>query len=174
VNAGAHLNQGERERVFDELFQANRSRIQRLCYAYLGPTGEVEDLFQEIMTNLWNSLPSFRGEAKPSTWLYRIAINTALLYKRKVVRSEALTDFADEREGPHQSLEEQERLGALRAAIARLADQDRLVVSLLLEGMSYREIADITGITVNYVGVKISRIKQALEESMTEVPHGRI
>ena len=156
------------------MFQANRSRIQRLCYAYLGPVGEVEDLFQEIMTNLWNSLPSFRGESKPSTWLYRIAINTALLYRRKVVRSEALPELADEREGPHQDLEDQERLAALRAAIARLADQDRLVVTLLLEGLSYREIADITGMTVNYVGVKISRIKQALEDAMTEAPHARI
>ncbi|HYW44105.1 MAG TPA: sigma-70 family RNA polymerase sigma factor [Bryobacteraceae bacterium] len=168
------MNHSERERLFLELLGANKSRIQRLCYGYLGSAGEVEDLFQEIMTNVWNSLPSFRGEAQARTWLYRIAMNTALVYRRKRKRGEELTDVVDERGGPHQDFEQQERLAALRTAIAALSDQDRLIVTLLLEGLSYREIADITGITVNYVGVKISRIKQALEETMTEVSHGAV
>ncbi|HEY2015769.1 MAG TPA: RNA polymerase sigma factor [Bryobacteraceae bacterium] len=166
------MNHAERERLFLDLFHANQSRIQRLCYGYLGSAEEADDLFQEIMTNVWNSLPSFRGEAKASTWLYRVAMNTALVYRKKRKRGEELTDFADERGGPQQNLEEQERLTALRGAIAGLADQDRLIVTLLLEGLSYREIADITGITINYVGVKISRIKKSLEEAMTEVSHG--
>jgi len=97
-----------------------------------------------------------------------------LVYRRKRKRGEELTDVVDERGGPHQDFEQQERLAALRTAIAALSDQDRLIVTLLLEGLSYREIADITGITVNYVGVKISRIKQALEETMTEVSHGAV
>lgn len=101
-------------------------------------------------------------------------MNTALVYRRKRKRGEELTDIADERSGPHQDLEQRERLAALRAAIATLSDQDRLIVTLLLEGMSYREMADITGISVNYVGVKISRIKETLEEMMTEVHHGAI
>ena len=168
------MSHSERERIFLELFTANKPRIQRLCYGYLGSAEEAEDLFQEIMTNVWNSLPRFRGEAQASTWLYRIAINTALVYRKKRKRGEELTDVADERGGPHQNLEQQERLAALRAAIAALPDQERLIVTLLLEGLSYREIADITGITVNYVGVKISRIKQALEDTMTEVNHGGI
>ena len=62
----------------------------------------------------------------------------------------------------------------MRRAIAGLADQDRLIVTLLLEGLSYREIAEITGLTVNYVGVKISRIKLTLEQLMTEVAHGAV
>jgi RNA polymerase sigma-70 factor (ECF subfamily) len=168
------MNHAERERLFLQLFTENRSRIHRLCYGYLGSTEEVEDLFQEIMTNVWNSLPAFRGEAKPSTWLYRVAMNTALIYRRKRQHGEELTDLPDERGGPHQDLEARERLASLRRAIATLADQDRLIVTLLLEGLSYREIADITGITINYVGVKISRIKQALEELMAEVNHGGI
>jgi RNA polymerase sigma-70 factor (ECF subfamily) len=168
------MNHSERERIFLDLFQQNRPRIERLCYAYLGTAREVDDLFQEIMTNVWNALPGFRGEASAATWLYRIAVNTALLYRKKWKQGEELADLADESAGPHQSLEDRERLQALRRAIAELPAQERLIVSLLLEGFSYKEISEITGITVNYVGVKITRIKQALEQMMTEVGHGTV
>ena len=166
------MNHAEREQLFVELFDGNRASLRRLCYGYLNSASEVDDLFQEIMTNVWNSLPSFRGEAKISTWLYRIAVNTAIIHRRKRRPSEELGEVADQRAGVHQDLERRERLEALHRAIARLGDQDRLIVSLLLEGLSYREIADITGITVNYVGVKLSRIKQTLEQLTSEVGHG--
>lgn len=169
------MTRSERERLFQELLAANRSRIQRLCYGYLGPSAEVEDLFQEILINLWNSLPSFRGESLPSTWLYRIAVNTALIHRRKRRPAEPLPEsreLLDPARGAHQALEDAERLAALRAAIAGLPDQDRLIMSLLLEGLSYKEISEITGLTVNHVGVKISRIKDVLEEMLTEAHHG--
>ena len=168
------MTRAERERLFHELFAENQSRIQRLCYGYLGPCGEVDDLFQEIMVNVWNSLPSFRGESRASTWLYRIAVNTALIYRRKRRPTEPLPELRDPARGAHQSLEDEERLAALRAAIATLPDQDRVVVTLLLEGLSYKEISEITGLTVNYVGVKISRIKQVLEERLTEAHHDTV
>src|SRR5690349_5770109 len=103
------MNHAERERLFLRLFGENKARIQRLCYAYLGSSSDIEDLFQEIMTNVWNSLPSFRGESRPETWLYRIAVNTALVYRKKWKRSEELTDLVDQRAGPQHNLEEQER-----------------------------------------------------------------
>ena len=164
----------ERERLFEELFAENRGRIQRLCYGYLGPTGDVDDLFQEVMINVWNSLPSFRGESKASTWLYRVAVNTALLHRRKRRATEPLPELRDPARGQQQSLEDQERLAALRTAVGTLPDQERLIVTLLLEGLSYKEIAEITGLTVNHVGVKISRIKQTLEDMLTEAHHGPI
>jgi len=167
------MNHAERERLFLELFHQHKPRMQRLCYGYTNSPAESEDLFQEIMTNVWNSLPSFRGDSQPGTWLYRIAVNTALMHRRKRRPSEELTDVPDRSVTPHQNLEQQERLAALHRAIATLSDQDRLIVTLLLEGLSYREIAEITGITVNYVGVKINRIKQAIEQTM-EVSHGTI
>jgi RNA polymerase sigma-70 factor (ECF subfamily) len=107
--------------------------------------------------------------------VYRIAVNTALIHvirRRRQRPSEELPDMPDHRVSTERDLEQQEQLAALHRAIAQLGDQDRLIVSLLLEGLSYKEIADVTGITVNYVGVKISRIKQALEQLMTEVSHG--
>jgi RNA polymerase sigma-70 factor (ECF subfamily) len=168
------MNHAERERMFDDLFQRHRAPIQRLCFAWLNGSGEVEDLFQEIMSHVWNALPSFRGEAQIGTWLYRIAVNTALLYRRKWRPAEPLPEVIDQSAGALQTLEDRERLDALRRAIAVLPDQDRLIVTLLLEGLSYRDIADVTGLTVNYVGVKLSRIKQAIEQRMTEECHGAI
>ena len=168
------MNHSERERMFEELFERHKAPIQRLCFAYLNAADEVEDLFQEIMSNVWHALPGFRGEAQAGTWLYRIAVNTALLYRRKLRRSEPLREVADQAAGAHHDLESRERLDALRRAIAVLPDQDRLVVTLLLEGLSYREIAEVTGLTVNYVGVKLSRIKLAIEQRMTEECHGAI
>jgi RNA polymerase sigma-70 factor (ECF subfamily) len=168
------MNHAERERMFEDLFQRHRAPIQRLCFAWLNGSGEVEDLFQEIMSHVWNALPSFRGEAQIGTWLYRIAVNTALLYRRKWRPAEPLPEVIDPSAGALQTLEDRERLAALRRAIAVLPDQDRLIVTLLLEGLSYRDIADVTGLTVNYVGVKLSRIKQAIEQRMTEECHGAI
>jgi RNA polymerase sigma-70 factor, ECF subfamily len=170
------MNRDERERLFLDLFHNNKARVQRLCFAYLSSPWEIDDLFQEIMTNLWNALPTFRGDSHPNTWLYRIAVNTALLYRRKQRPSSPLpeTDLPDLTPSTHQNLEEAERLAALRRAIASLPDQDRLIITLLLESLSYREIAEITGVTVNHVGVKISRIKQAIEQRMTEVKHGAV
>src|SRR5215467_6562807 len=168
------MNRADRERLFEELFAANQGRIQRICYGYLGPCADVDDLFQEIMVNVWNGLPNFRGESSPQTWLYRIAVNTALLHRRKRRDTEPLPELVDPSHGAHQNLEERERLAALRGAIAELPEQDRLIMTLLLEGLSYREIAEISGLTVNHVGVKISRIKQALEQRMTEVSNGAV
>jgi RNA polymerase sigma-70 factor (ECF subfamily) len=168
------MNPAERERMFEELFVHHKAPIERLCFAWLSSGSDVEDLFQEIMSNVWNALPKFRGEALPSTWLYRIAVNTALLYRRKQRPAEPLQDLPDTSVGAHQNLEDRERLQALRRAIAQLPDQDRLIVTLVLEGLSYREIAEITGLTVNYVGVKLTRIRQAIEQRMTEECHGAL
>jgi RNA polymerase sigma-70 factor (ECF subfamily) len=170
------MNHAERERLFLDLFHNNKSRIQRLCFAYLNSASDIDDLFQEIMTNVWNALPKFRGDAQPNTWLYRIAVNTALLYRRKQRPSAPLpeAELTDDAPSTHTQLEDAQRLAALHQAIATLPDQDRLIVTLLLESLSYREIAEITGLTVNHVGVKISRIKQAIEHRMTEVNHGAL
>ena len=168
------MTHGEREKIFTDLFQRHRAPIQRLCYAYLNSADEVDDLFQEIMSNVWNALPGFRGDSQPGTWLYRIAVNTALFYRRSRKRAEPLPEIVDQSAGAHQNLEDEERLAALHRAIAALPDQERLIISLLLEGLSYREISEVTGLTVNYVGVKISRIKQAIEQRMMEVNHGAL
>jgi len=105
-------------------------------------------------------------------------VNTALMYRRKRKRRAEVFSPMDEGHlhvaaaSAQDSHDDEQRIAELRRAIATLADQDRLIVTLLLEGLAYKEIADVLGISVNYVGVKISRIKQSLERRMTEVPHG--
>ena len=168
------MTHAEQERQFLELFERNKASIRRVCYGYLNSPCEVDDLFQEIMTNVWHSLPSFRGEAKVSTWVYRIAVNTALVYRKKWKQGEELPEIVDSSPCAQQTLEDRERLAMLHNAIATLPDQERLIITLLLEGLSYKEIADVTGITVNYVGVKISRIKESLEQLIGEASNGRV
>lgn len=169
------MKHAEKERLFVELFEENKTRVLRLCYGYLNSENEAEDLFQEVMKNVWNSLEGFRREAKITTWLFRIAVNTALMYRRKLRRGQELVASGavpDTAAAPAPAPDDEERLRALRGAIAALPAPDRLIVTLLLEGLSYKEIAEVTGITVNYVGVKISRIKEALEKLMKGVSHG--
>ena len=168
------MNAKQRERLFLELFHDYRERVVRLCRGYLSSPDDAEDLFQEIMTRVWNSLPQFRGEARASTWLYRIAVNSALLYRRKSMPAAPLQDVADEGLAAPDKIDQRERMAALHQAIAALGEQDRLIATLLLEGLSYKEIAEITGITVNYVGVKMTRIRQALEDSLKEYGHGKL
>ena len=119
------------------------------------------------MVNIWRGLDSFRGEAKESTWVYRIAVNTSLIYNKKTKRIQQLINQQEMDEiidQTSESIETRMNLTALRKSISGLKKQDRLIITLLLEGMSYQEIADITGISLNYVGVKINRIKKQLEK----------
>jgi RNA polymerase sigma-70 factor (ECF subfamily) len=170
------MNRHEREQLFDEIYVSMRDRIYRLCYGYLYEPAEVDDLFQEVMGNLWRSLPRFRGSSGLGTWVYRVAVNTALLYNRRLVRRRPPLDAglpavaADP--GPEESASRTQLLDRLRRCISGLSGPDRLLVTLLLEELPYREMADILGITVNYVGVRINRVKQKLETCMRE-NHGK-
>jgi RNA polymerase sigma-70 factor (ECF subfamily) len=168
---------GERERLFVEIFEANRPRLLRMCAAYLGSAADADDLFQDVMVNVWNGLPRFRHDADPSTWVYRIAVNTALMWRRTRAR-EAVTidrravDAGDVAAPGPAGPEEAATLAALHAAIAALPPPDRICIALLLDGMSYKDIAGITGLTVNHVGVRISRAKRALSARMKDSSRG--
>ena len=160
-----------------EIFEANRPRLLRLCAAYLGSAADADDLFQDVMVHVWNGLPRFRHDANPSTWVYRIAVNTALMWRRTRARESAAID----REavdvgnvaapGPI-AAEAAITLSTLRAAIAALPPQDRICIALLLDGLSYKDIAGITGLTVNHVGVRVSRAKRALSARMRDNTRG--
>ena len=163
----------QKEKLFTEVFKENKDRIFRLCYTSLNNKDEVDDLFQEVMTNVWRSLDGFRNESKISTWIYRITVNSALLFnKRFKTKSGRFQNFE------HHELEEMhgggnpfernldEDLQSLHKAIAKLNSQDRIIIGLFLEEMSYDEITEVVGISRNYVGVKINRIKTILAKTM--------
>jgi len=168
----------QKEQRFKELLYDNKEMIYRLCYAYLYNKNDVEDLFQEILINIWNSLDKFRNESKISTWIYRIAVNSALMYNRKNLKTRSVFESfeaADQNkfeDDSNECKEKEERIQQLRRAIVQLKKQDSLIIYMVLEGVKYDEIAEIMGITMSNVGVKINRIKANLFKLMQENSNG--
>jgi RNA polymerase sigma-70 factor (ECF subfamily) len=145
-----------------------------VCRYFSRNAADQQDLFQEILINTWNGLDSFRGDARPGTWMYRIAVNTALGFAGKEkkrlqfsvsLQPAALSTLSGETENSGEK-EEEQRLDELEMHINRLSVIDKVLVSLMLQELSYREIADIVGITEPNVRVKIHRIKSELQQSM--------
>ncbi len=137
--------------------------IHKLCRLYRDGLEDREDLFQEIVFQLWKSYPKFKGEAKISTWMYRIALNTAIASFRKKTTTinylDQLPDFAEEQPSDEPGLR-QERLFAV---LKLLDDSEKALIALYFEELSYQQIAEITGINENYVGVKLNRIKAKIK-----------
>ncbi len=167
------------QQQFHELVETMGDRLFRLCRGYLYAKDEVDDLFQDVLVNIWKNLEQFRHESSLETWAYRVAVNTALMYNRKTSKRAAVFRRVEPADLERGSAEEggindrHEDLERLRRCIARLAPDARLIISLVLEELSYQEIAGIVGISPNYVGVKINRIKRQLEKELLEDTHER-
>ncbi|PKP34466.1 MAG: RNA polymerase subunit sigma-24 [Bacteroidetes bacterium HGW-Bacteroidetes-17] len=169
----------EKEKLFTDLFSKNKGKIYRLCSAYLIDKTEVNDLFQEVMINVWNNIEKFRGESQISTWVYRIAVNTAFMFNKKAKKNKELfLRFSPDSHPLNNKPEEtgnepsNEMIKILHQTINTLANQDKIIISLVLEGLKYEEIGAITGLTLSNVGVKINRIKSVLLKRMKEVQNG--
>jgi len=151
------------ERVFVKIVEDNQGIIYKVCKMYRDTKEDQEDLFQEIVLQLWKAFPEFRKESKVSTWMYRIALNTAIAIFRK---NKIEIEFIESIPGSYKpntediTSENEERMFE---AIRTLNKAERAIIALYLEDYPYKEIALITGITENYVGVKISRIKEILK-----------
>lgn len=151
------------ETEFLQLLSANQGIIGKVCNIYCNQREDYEDLFQEITYQAWKGFSSFRGESKFSTWLYRIALNTAISSFRKKrpkidlvsILPDTLIDYANETNDKKQHL---------LWAIKQLNEGERAIITLYLEEISYQEIAEVIGITENNVGVKINRIKNKLHQ----------
>ena len=158
----AIMNKKQLEEHFVNLISENESMIYKICNIYANSNSEKEDLKQEIIYQLWKSFPSFRGEAKVQTWMYKVALNTALYFNKK--KSHPLTDFSNaemrEEESP---METEEQLKKLYKAIRVLDNIDRAIILLYLEKKTYLQISEIIGITEKHVSVKLVRIKDKLK-----------
>lgn len=137
---------------------------------------DIEDLLQDIYINIWNSLDKFKGEAKISTWIYRIAVNTALLHNKQLQKDrKVIANYLQEKTNEDDDYTEiEENIVLLKKSINQLMEQDRILISLLLEGLKYDDIADILGITLNNVGVKINRAKKRLTKIMEDFQYERV
>lgn len=166
------LNKFKMKYEFDHLYEEFSPRIYKLCLGYSGDKLFADDLHQETWIAVWNSLPKFRNESKIGTWIYRIAINTCLTGIRKVKNkadnSEAILSKLIDEETQDNSKE----INRLYESISQLKENERIIITLVLEEKPYEEIAEITGITENNLRVKIHRIKKELYEKYTS--HGRI
>jgi len=160
----------QQEILFNELVKTHHASIYRICRAYLYDVSHADDLYQEILFQVWKSLQNFKGESKVGTWIYRIAVNTAISFNQKNKKHQfvSLPDFIQVpyEETLLQKQEQESQLDQLRYCISQLETSDRLVISLVLEDKSYKEIAEITGTNINNTGVKINRIKARLVKLM--------
>lgn len=165
----------DREDRFLELIRQNQARLRKICRVYARDAEAANDLYQDILVQVWRSLPSFEGGARADTWLYRVALNTALSDQRKQrVRREAVLDPThplrpSRPPRPDERLQRDERLERLYAAIDRLNPVDRALVMLYLDERSYREMSEVLGISESSVGVKLHRIKKKLAGWLAEV-----
>lgn len=158
----------EREQQFLNLIQQNEARLRHICRAYSRDAESQEDLHQEVLLQLWRSLPSFRGASSADTWLYRVALNTALAFSRRhAAHTTTPIDDESDVEDPAGGdidalLDARARTDRLYGAVNRLTEIDRMLVTMYLDERNYREIADVIGISVNHVGVRLHRIKKSL------------
>lgn len=150
------------EQLFVQTINQNQGILHKVCRIYCHNKEDHNDLFQEIVLQLWKAFPSFRSEAKITTWMYRIALNTAIsgLRKKKVAITE-LEKISFQIEDKKEATIDED-LQQLYKAIEHLSDVEKSIVLLYLEDKPYDEIAEITGITANYVAVKMNRIKEKL------------
>ncbi len=158
------------EKEFLEIIRANQGIIHKVCNIYCDNEDDRKDLFQEILAQLWKSYPSFRKESKFTTWMYRVALNTAITSFKKIRRLPGFSRLSGESLLIADDLhipEQEENILLLKQAVARLSGIEKSIILLFLENKSYEEIADITGITQNYVRVKMNRIKKKLKILMT-------
>jgi len=156
-----HVTAAEQQQVFESWLSQYKGLFFKIVRAYAVSGPELDDLFQEIVIQVWKSVPAFRGESAVSTWVYRISINAALSWVRKEGRHRALEKIEGLvlQEGVEKA---DERLDWLYAEIHRMDEIDRSIALLLLEGFSYKEMAVVLGITETNIGVKINRIKKRL------------
>ena len=152
------------EKEFENLIHEKQRIIYKICKTYRDSREDQEDLFQEIVYQLWKSFPSFKGESKISSWMYRIALNTAIaIYRKQKLRVDYLDKMPEQihSDVPQQVSENEERMFR---ALRTLNDTEKALISLFLEGFSYQEIAAITGITETNTGVRLNRIKNKLKQ----------
>ena len=156
----------ELEKQFVNLLDENQNIIHKVCRVYTNNSDAHKDLFQEVTIQLWKAYPKFRGDAKFSTWMYRVALNTAITIYRKSKRQIQTSDISDF----HYRLESSEydatmddQMKLLYKAIHQLSDVEKALILLYLEDKPYREIAETMGLTEVNARVKVNRIKGKLK-----------
>jgi RNA polymerase sigma factor (sigma-70 family) len=159
------LNEAE----FLENIRSNQGIIYKLVGLYACDEEEKKDLYQEVLLQTWKAWPYFRNESKFSTWLYRICLNTILTQRRKVSKIDYKTSLEELSPAVSNGYEMSQDIQGLRQAIRQLAETDRAIISMHLDGYENTEIAELIGISNNHVAVKLHRIKQQLANTLKQL-----
>ncbi|MEZ6070924.1 MAG: RNA polymerase sigma factor [Pirellulales bacterium] len=173
------MHDDDHKALFLNWLDGHSSSVMKVARAYTLTSEECQDLAQEILLQAWRSLPSFSGEATATTWFYRVALHTAMNWHRKDQsrrsRQQPLLEVQtldpECADGAEQA-QQRETVERLYTAIQRLPKTDAALVLLYLDGLSYREMADVLGISESNVGVKLNRAKKALGVLMNENSDG--
>ena len=156
------------EATFEQTIKENIGSMHKLCRVYTFNQTEYEELFQEMLFQIWQSLSKFRNEAKSTTWVYQICINTALGFRSKLARQRARFEPLDENIfiEPVPKVEKEDQLQKLYAVIRELKPIDRAIISLYLDEKSYEETAQILGLSKTNVATRLMRLKKQLVEKL--------
>lgn len=155
------MTQPDSEKEFLKMIASYERIIFKVASFYADKENPISDLYQEIILNLWKGYPSFRGDSKQSTWIYRIALNTCVSFYRKQKKGVAYIDITADIPAIYEA---NDNIKELYMLIDRLGKIERALVLLYLEEKSYKEISDITGLTVTNVATKLARIKEKLKQ----------
>jgi len=168
----------KKEEIFRTIIKENKEKISNICRYYSSNEGDHKDIYQEVLINIWKSIENFRGDSQLSTWVYRVSVNTALGFAKKEIRrkkifikqdDDRLKDLLDYNECQVQ--EKEIMLQALENKINMLSVVDKIIITLVLESVSLKEIATVIGITEPNVRVKIHRIKNELKEMLKNLKY---
>ncbi|MDV3665924.1 RNA polymerase subunit sigma-70 [Elizabethkingia anophelis] len=159
----------QKEKDFSKLVKENQGLIIKVARMYTNTPDDQQDLFQEIVLQLWRSYDTFKGNSKISTWMYRVALNTAITLFRKTSRTVKTDELADF----HQPIDDenddnQQQISLLYKVIKMLGDIDRAIVMMYLDDVPYKDIAENIGITEVNARVKMNRLKKTLKDLMTQ------
>lgn len=153
---------------FEQILEENKNKIFRICRIYATTPLEPQDLFQEVVSEIWKSLDGFKGKSSINTWVYKITLNVCLRSKLKLDKSNNKTDrFESIHFTPVEKeidLSEQEKFKFLKQCISTLNESDTSLIVLYLDDLPYKEIALITGLSENHIAVKMKRIRKKLFE----------
>ena len=156
--------------TFTKLIQEHQALLLKVTSIYTDTKQDQEDLFQEVVYQLWKYFDTFRNESKITTWMYRVAMNTAITHLKKDKKRPDSVPVADAilKQTEQKDTVYEERLRWLYQQLHQLNTLDRGLIFLLLEGKSYQEISKITGLNPSNVGTRISRIKSKLKTNVTK------
>lgn len=157
-----------KEKEFSQLIKDNQGLVIKVSRLYTNSPEDEQDLFQEIVLQLWRSYDTFKGQSKISTWMYRVALNTAITLFRKKTKSPQTDELKDFHQGDYleDDDEKQQQISLLYKVVKMLPKVERAIVMMYLDDLPYRDIAENLGISEVNARVKMNRLKKTLKELM--------